>query len=295
MSGIVSLLPAATDIVLALDLDDALVAVTHECDARAQEGRRVVVRGLDTQGLDPGAVDALVAAAQAAGAGAATLQPDAFAGLDPSLIVTQDLCAVCAVPAGAVDEALARLGCDADVVTLDPHTLADVLVGIAEVAHHAGVPERGEALVARLRTRLAQVCLAVEGRERPKAAVVEWTDPLYLAGHWIPDMVELAGGVAVGGAAGARSRATGWETLRAARPDAVVVAPCGYDLDGAAKLAESVVDQVIDLVGPVPVWAIDADELVVRPGPRLVDGVEALASVLHPGAVAEHTGVRRVA
>ncbi|QMW66303.1 ABC transporter substrate-binding protein [Mumia sp. ZJ1417] len=274
MSGIVSLLPAATDIVLALALGDDLVAVTHECDERARTGRQVVVRAGHTRSV---------------------LDVDALAGLDPALILTQDLCAVCAVPAGDVDLALARLGSDAAVVTLDPHSLADVLVGIAEVAQCAGVPQRGEALVAQLRSRLADVCLAVEGRERPRVAVVEWTDPLYLAGHWIPDMVALAGGICAAGHPGAPSHPTGWKTLRTARPDIVVVAPCGYDLDGAAKQAEEVAARVAEMVGPVPVWAIDADALIVRPGPRLVDGVEALASVLHAGAVAEHAGVRRVA
>ncbi|MGH1564174.1 ABC transporter substrate-binding protein [Mumia sp. DW29H23] len=295
MSGIVSLLPAATEIVLALELDDDLVAVTHECDERARAGRRVLVRGLDTRGLEPGAINALVASTGDAGGSTATLDAAGLAGLDPSLIVTQDLCAVCAVPAGAVDEALARLGCAADVVTLDPHSFADVLVGIAEVAQRAGVPERGDALVSGLRTRLADVCLAVAGRSRPRVAVVEWTDPLFLGGHWIPDMVDLAGGAAVGGSAGTRSHAVGWDALRTARPDVVVVAPCGYDLDGAARQAEDVAATVAEHAGPVPVWAIDADGLVVRPGPRLVDGVEALASVLHPGTVPEHAGVRRVA
>jgi len=274
MSGIASLLPAATDIVLALALGDDLVAVTHECDADARTGRQVVVRPGDTSSV---------------------LDVDALAALEPALILTQDLCAVCAVPAGEVGLALERLGSDATVVTLDPHTLADVLVGITEVAQCAGVPQRGEALVAQLRGRLAEVCLAVEGRDRPRVAVVEWTDPLYLGGHWIPDMVALAGGTIAGGHPGERSHPTGWETLRTARPDMVVVAPCGYDLDGAAKQAEEVVARVAETVGPVPVWAIDADALVVRPGPRLVDGVEALASVLHEGAVAEHPGVRRVA
>lgn len=274
MSGIVSLLPAATDIVLALDLDDDLVAVTDACDEQARTGRQVVVRS----GPDGSALDV-----------------DALAALAPELILTQDLCAVCAVPAGEVDRARDRLGGDPDVVTLDPHSLADVLVAIAEVAEHAGVPERGDALVARLRRRLADVCLAVEGRDRPRVAVVEWTDPLYLGGHWIPDLVSLAGGTSAGGHPGQRSHPTGWETLRTARPDVVVVAPCGYDLDGAAKQAEEVAARVSELVGPVPVWAVDADALVVRPGPGLVDGVEALASVLHGEVVAAHAGVRRVA
>ncbi len=274
MSGIVSLLPAATDIVLALDLEDDLVAVTDACDARARAGRQVVVRS----GPDGSALDV-----------------DALATLAPELILTQDLCAVCAVPAGEVERARERLGGDPDVVTLDPHSLADVLVGIAEVAERAGVPERGESLVARLRSRLADVCLAVEGRARPRVAVVEWTDPLYLGGHWIPDLVSLAGGTSAGGHPGQRSHPTGWETLRTARPDVVVVAPCGYDLDGAAKQAEEVAARVSELVGPVPVWAVDADALVVRPGPGLVDGVEALASVLHGDVVGAHAGVRRVA
>ncbi|KHL10622.1 iron complex transport system substrate-binding protein [Mumia flava] len=290
MSGIVSLLPAATEIVLALDLDERLVAVTDECDVGAGGPRRIVTRAVATAGLSPAEIDEQVARAAAVGSGPA-IAPGALAGLDPELVLAQDLCAVCAVPSGDVEAALARLGCDAEVVTLDPRSVGDIVAGIAEVAAHAGVSDRGDALVADMRCRLADVAVATASRPRPRMAVVEWVDPLYLGGHWIPDMVELAGGTSVAGYAGERSRPSTWDALRAARPDAVVVAPCGFGLEDASAQARAVAEQLPD----VPVWAIDADGLVVRPGPRVVDGVEALASILHPEVVAAHPSVRRVA
>lgn len=289
---IASLLPSATEIVYALGLDDQLVAVTFECDepARARRDKTVVVSGADTSGWTPGRIDAYVREQRAAGRDLYTLDAGAFGTLRPDLVLTQDLCRVCALPTGQVDAALEHLGCAADVVTLDPHTLADVLTSIQRVAEAAGVPARGRELVDGLRNRLRAVEHATAGRERRRVAVVEWVDPLFCGGHWIPDMLAAAGGEPVAGHPGTASGPTSWDRLRAARPDVVVVAPCGYGLEGAAEQARLVLRELPD----AEVWAIDGDGLVVRPGPRLVDGVEALASILHPGAVPASAGVRRV-
>ena len=292
---LVSLLPSATEIVYALGLGDQLVGVTFECDepASARRDKTVVVGGRDTSGMSPAAIDAYVRAQFAAGEDLYTLHADALAALAPELILTQDLCRVCALPSGHVEEALDYLGCTAEVVSLDPHSLDDVLATILTVGRHAGALPRAEQLVTALRQRLAAVARRVAGQRRPAVAVIEWTDPPFTAGHWVPDLVTAAGGQPVAATSGAPSGQTTWEQIRAAGPEVVVVAPCGFHLDGAAAQAEAVARH---LPG-IPVWAIDADGLVVRPGPRLVDGIEALAAVLHPGAAgtAPAGRIRRVA
>lgn len=277
---VVSLLPSATEIVYALGLGDALCGVTFECDEppSARREKTVVVGGRDTHGMTPGEIDAYV---RSAGAAVYTLHEDALAGLAPDLILTQDLCRVCALPSGQVEQALDHLGCRADVLSLDPHSLDDVLRTIAAVGARAGVPERAEALLARLRARLAAVGAAVAGRPCPRVVVVEWVDPPFPAGHWIPDLVTAAGGEPLAARPGARSAPTTWDELTGAQPDVVIVAPCGAHLDAAAEQARTVAHRFPDTA----VWAIDADGLVVRPGPRLVDGVEAIAAILHPDAV----------
>jgi iron complex transport system substrate-binding protein len=278
---IVSLLPSATEIVYALGLGEDLVGVTFECDepARARRDKAVVVGGRDTSGMAPGDIDRYVREQMAAGEDLYTLHAEALAGLDPELILTQDLCRVCALPTDHVEEALDYLGCRADVVSLDPHSLEDVLDTIVDVGRRTGAGERAESLVGDLRQRLAVVAAAVAGRPRPRVAVVEWVDPPFTAGHWVPDLVRAAGGDPVAARPGAKSVPTSWAEIAEARPDVVVVSPCGFHLDGAAEQAAVAVDR---LPPGAAVWAIDADGLVVRPGPRLVDGVEALASILHP-------------
>jgi len=279
---LVSLLPSATEIVYALGLGDQLVGVTFECDEppAARQDKTVVVGGRDTRGMTAGEIDAYVRAQTAAGADLYTLHARALAELEPELILTQDLCRVCALPSDRVQDALDYLGCRAEVLSLDPHSLADVLASIAEVGTRAGVPERAAELTARLRARLERVAAAVAGRPRPRVAVIEWTDPPFTAGHWIPDLVSAAGGEPVAARPGERSVTTTWAAIAAAAPDVVIVAPCGYHLPGAIGQAKT----VARALPGVPVWAIDADGLVVRPGPRLIDGVEAIASILHPGA-----------
>lgn len=278
-----SLLPAATEIVYALGLGDDLVGVSFECDEppAARVEKTVVVGGRDTRGMSPREIDDYVRSRLAAGEDLYTLHADALAELAPDVILTQDLCRVCALPAGDVDAALTFLGCSADVVSLDPGTLEDVLDSIRTVGRHTGAERTAERLVDRLRARLAAVADRVAGRPRPRVAVVEWVDPPFTAGHWVPDMVSAAGGTPVAARPGGRSMQTTWADLAAGQPDVVLVAPCGFHLDDATAQARGA---AAELPG-VPVWAIDADGLVVRPGPRLVDGVEAIAAILHPTAV----------
>jgi len=277
---IVSLLPSATEIVYALGLGDDLVGVTFECDepASARREKTVVVGGRDTKGMTPGEIDQYVRSQLAAGEDLYTLHAQALAGLDPQLILTQDLCRVCAIPSGQVDDALGYLGCQADVLSLDPHSLDDVLASVLLVGERTGTGDVAQNLLDALRARLERVASAVAGRERPRVAVVEWVDPPFTAGHWVPDLIRAAGGEPVGGTAGERSVQTTWSEIRSAGPEVVIVAPCGYHLDGAVEQARGI---LAELPG-VQAWAIDADGIVVRPGPRLVDGVEAIATVLHP-------------
>lgn len=280
---LVSLLPSATEIVYALGLGDDLVGVTFECDepAAARADKEVVVGGRDTSGMTPADIDRYVRDQLASGEDLYTLHADALARLRPDLILTQDLCRVCALPSGHVAEALDYLGCQADVLSLDPYTLQDVLDTILTVGERTGTAENAERLVANLRDRLAHVAARVAGRPRPRVAVVEWVDPPFAAGHWIPDLVTAAGGEPVAARPGRRSEQLTWAEIAAAEPDLVIVAPCGYHLAGAVTQAAA----VTAAMPGVPVWAIDADSLVVRPGPRLIDGVEAIAAIVHPGSV----------
>jgi iron complex transport system substrate-binding protein len=291
---LVSLLPSATEIVYALGLGEDLVGVTFECDepASARAEKTVVVGGRDTGGMTPAEIDAYVRGRLAAGGDLYTLHADALAGLRPDLILTQDLCRVCALPSGHVEDALVHLGCRADVLSLDPHSLEDVLDSILAVGRATRTPERAGRLVGELRDRLARTAARVAGQRRPRVAVIEWVDPPFTAGHWVPDLVTAAGGDPVAAHPGAKSMPTTWPAVAAADPEYVVVAPCGFHLPGAVEQARS----VARALPGTAVWAIDADGLVVRPGPRLVDGVDAIASVLHPDdpAVAPHGGVYRV-
>lgn len=292
---LVSLLPSATEIVYALGLGDQLVGVTFECDepASARAEKTVVVGGLDTQGMTPREIDDYVRGQLAADGNLYTLHERALADLQPDLILTQDLCRVCALPSGQVEAALGYLGCQAQVLTLDPRSLDEVLDSIIAVGQATAVPGRAERLVAGLRARLTTVAARVAARPRPRVAVIEWVDPPFTAGHWVPDLVTAAGGTPVAARPGQPSAAASWAEITDAAPDLAVVAPCGYHLPGAADQA-----RIAARVLPgLPVWAIDADGIIVRPGPRLVTGVEALAAVLHPGteAAAPPGTIQRVA
>ncbi len=282
---VVSLLPSTTEILFAIGAGEQVAGVTVECDYPPEARTRTIVSTpLRPDGLGPQEIDSYVRERLAAGEDLYHLDEGALRQLDPDLVLAQDLCAVCAVDVGNVDAALAHLGCRADVLTIDPGTLDEVLASIETIGAATRCVDAAAVLVASLRARLDAVRATVAGRRRPRVAVVEWTDPPFTAGHWIPDMVAAAGGVAALGTTGARSAATTWADVAASGCDLVVVAPCGYGLEGAAGLATEVVGAG-HLPDHLPVWAVDADAAFVRPGPRLVDGVETLAGILHPGVV----------
>ncbi len=282
---IVSLLPSATEILFALGAGPEVVGVTFECDFPPEaRSCRIVSTTTLHEGLSPLEIDAMVRSRMAAGEDLYTLDEGALRTIDPDLVVTQDLCAVCAVAISEVDQALEHLGCRAEVLTLDPMTLDEVLSSIETVGRATGTLERAAALVLSLRQRLDHVARAVATGDRPRLAVLEWTDPPFSSGHWVPDMVKAAGAASVLGVAGERSKSIEWRDVRAAQPDVIVVAPCGYRLDGARELADHVLAAGV-LPPHVSVWAVDADAAFVRPGPRVVDGVETLAGIAHPDSV----------
>ncbi len=288
---IVSLLPSATEILFALGAGDDVVGVTFECDHPPQaRTRRIVSTSALPEGLSVPEIDAAVTRALHAGEDLYHLDEGALAGVAADLVVTQDLCAVCAVDVAVVDDALAHLGCRAEVLTTDPHTLEEVLGSVLDIGRATGRPGAAEELVARLRARLEAVLTAPKPDPAPRVLVLEWTDPPFAPGHWIPEMIEMAGGVPALGTPGAASVRVTWEQVLGAEPDVVVCAPCGYHLDEASRLAAHVADRT---PGQVPVWAVDANDSWARPGPRLVDGVEALAAVLR-GSPPDPAAARRI-
>jgi iron complex transport system substrate-binding protein len=277
---IVSLLPSTTEILFALGAGDDVVGVTFECDFPAEaRTRRIVSTSAMPAGLAPSEIDAFVVGAMARGEDLYHLDEGALAGLDADLVVTQDLCAVCAVDVSVVDDALAHLGCSAEVLTIDPHTLDDVLESILTLGRATGRPDEAERIVADQRRRLEVVRRDVAGRPRPRVMFLEWTDPPFAPGHWIPEMISIAGGEPVLGTPGATSRRVTWEQVHDAAPDVVVVAPCGFDREGCRRLADDLVSSGA-LPDRVPVHAVDANASWARPGTRLVDGVEELARIL---------------
>ena len=287
---IVSLLPSATEIVYSLGLGDDLVGVTYECDHPPEARTKPVVS--DTAlALEPdmaaAEIDRQVSERVAAGEALYVLDSVRIADLEPDLILTQDLCRVCAVPSGQVEDALAKIGCTAEVVSLDPHSLDDILAGITEVGRRAGAAERATEVVDGLRTRIAAVEEAARGLPRVVTVTLEWLDPPFAGGHWVPEMVERAGGEHPLVAAGEPSRRVTWDEVGAAAPQVVVAMPCGYDLPAARAEAEAILPG-LPAVAESPagkagrVFAVDANGYYSRSGPRVVDGLEALAWALHP-------------
>ncbi len=286
---IVSLLPSATEIVCALGLGDRLVGVTHECDWPP------FVRALPKltssripKGASQRTIDRAVKAELDQGAGLYDLDEDALAALEPDLVVTQALCAVCAVSIETVTDAVCRMPNTARIVNLEPHCLADVWETIRLVAQAAGVPERGRKLVAEIARRIATVERAVAARTTtPSLVLLEWLDPPFACGHWTPEIVTRAGGRELLGRAGAPSYEVDLDVLLAADPEILVIACCGRDLartrhEATAWLTQRPALHRLRAVSTGRVFLVDGNAYFSRPGPRLVDSIEMLAAILHP-------------
>jgi iron complex transport system substrate-binding protein len=295
---IISLLPSATEIVFALGLDDALEGVTHECDFPAAARSKRVVSGtaLPDRVMTAREIDDIVSSSVQSGEPIYTLDAEAIRTIGPDVILTQDLCEVCAVPSGAVDDALAKLGCRASVITLDPSSVDDVIRGVGAVGDATGTRDRAAHVMADLRSRMDAVRAAVAGRPRPRTLALEWSDPPFSGGHWVPEMILAAGGAPVLGEPGERSRRLTRPEIATADADIVMFMPCGYSLEDAATEGLVLLDRP-ELAGAATIYALPADALFSRPGPRVVDGIELLASLLHPdaGAPRPPDGARAIA
>jgi iron complex transport system substrate-binding protein len=288
---IASLVPSATEALFALGLGDRVVAVTHECDypAPATSLPRLTSSVIEP-GLDPAEIDARVREVTARGESLYGLDEPTLARLEPDLIVTQALCAVCAVSFEDVRAVATRIGSHPAVISLDPESLGEVLADLPRLAAACGDREPGDRLRDELGARIHAVSAAVAGTPRPHVAALEWLDPLYVGGHWVPEMVEVAGGTDVLGEPGRKSRAIGWEELATASPEVVVAMPCGLYAREAAGQAAAHVARLRDL-GAERIYAVDAASSFSRPGPRLADGVELLGHLLHPELVAAPPGL----
>ncbi len=289
---IVSLVPSATEMLFALGLGDEVVAVTHECDypADAQDLPKVT-RNVLAAGLTSAQIDAAVKERTLAGESIYELDTDALHELAPDLIVTQALCTVCAVSYDDVRNLAEELDSQPMVISLDPHTIGEVLGDARTLAQATDSKDAAVDLVRETAERIDRVRLLVRrARHRPRVAALEWLDPPFAAGHWTPQLIEYAGGEDVLGFAGENSQERTWEEVAAAQPDVVVVMPCGYDREIAHREAEMHRDQLA-AVGAGEVVAVDASSYFSRPGPRLVDGLELLAHILHPELVPEAPGV----
>jgi iron complex transport system substrate-binding protein len=279
---IVSLVPSATEMLFALGLGTDVTAVTHECDHPAQALELPkVTRDVIGPGLPPAEIDRAVRELTEQGQAIYELDEGALRRAQPDLIVTQALCAVCAVSYEDVKTVAQRLDPVPEVISLDPHTLGEVLGDVRTLAQATDNKDAGVDLVQDAAARIDRVRLAVRGAEPVRVAAIEWLDPIYVAGHWTPQMIEYAAGLDVLGMPGEHSERRTWEELRAARPEVVVVMPCGYDAERAAQEAYDFGGELAAL-GAHRVVAVDAAAYFSRPGPRLVDGLELLGHVLHP-------------
>ena len=279
---IVSLVPSATEMLFALGAGGEVIAVTHECDypPAATELPRVT-RDVLPAGLSSREIDAAVRERTERGQSIYELDSDALVELRPDLIVTQALCAVCAVSYDDVRAIAKRIDPEPRVLSLDPNTLGEVLGDAGKLAEATDRRDEAAGLVRDAAERIDRVRLAVRAVPRPRVAALEWLDPPYVAGHWTPQLIEFAGGEDVLGFPGERSEPTTWETVAASRPQAVVVMPCGYDAERARQEAEHHRER-LDALGAERVIAVDAAGYFSRPGPRLLDGLELLAWLLHP-------------
>jgi iron complex transport system substrate-binding protein len=280
------LVPSATEMLFALGLGDSVVAVTHECDYPPEaEWLPRLTRSVIPEGLSAVQIDQAVRERTSRGEALYELDHHVLGELDVELIVTQAVCEVCAVSFDDVRAVAEELPTQPAVISLDASTLGEVLAEVPRLAEAAGEPEAASELTDEAARRIDAVREAVDGASRPRVAALEWLDPVYVGGHWVPQMIELAGGEDVLGMPGERSRVAEWDEVVAARPEIVVSMPCGYYAERAAKEAMDRADRLVPLQARVV--AVDAAAYFSRPGPRLVDGIEWLGHVFHPDRVAQ--------
>src|SRR5215207_4070516 len=276
---VISLVPNGTEILFAVGAGNLVVGVSHECDYPAEARTRPILTGSAlTPGMTSAEVDKAVSAQVGSGESLYTLDEQRIAELAPDLVVTQQLCPVCAVSTEQVDGAIQPLPRCPEVLSLDPKTLADVMADIRRVGEVTGRSAEAEALVRDLERRLDAVRAWVQGRPRPRVAALEWLDPPFAGGHWVPELIAIAGGIDVFAQPGDHSARLNWDQIREADPDVLVVMPCGYDEAGAAAQLALLGDRSdLRAFREGRVFPVDANGCFSRPGPRLVDGIERLA------------------
>ena len=288
---IVSLLASATEIVYALGLGDRLVGISHECDypPEALDRPRVSRSRFDPSGLDAAEIDRAVRRAMEEHGSVYAVDAGRLAELRPDLVLTQAVCEVCAVPTASARQAVAALEAEPVVQSLDAHDLAGIFRTIEEVGAAAGVSERAAAYVARLRARVEAVHARVAGRPRPRVLALEWLDPPFVPGHWVPEMIEIAGGVNLAGRGSERSAQVRWADVQGLDPDVLVIAPCGLGLEATCREADRHGERLRELapsaVRSGRAFAVDGSSYFNRSGPRVVDGIEILGALFHPDAL----------
>ncbi len=293
---ICSFVPSATEILFALGLGDSIVGVSHECDvpAEALTKPRLLSTVVDQQRMTSEQIDTLVRTSLAHHQSLYRVDQAGLRAAAPELIITQDLCEVCAVDTAVVTQALHSLPYRPAVISLHPHTLADILDDIRRIGEAAGRQAQAGRLVESLRARLATVQQLVDGQPRPRVFCCEWFQPLMASGHWVPEQVTLAGGEEVIGRAGGPSGYVTWESIEAAAPEVIVLMPCGFSLQRAhhelAVLTRAPAWRRLPAVRTGQVYLINGPAYFNCSGPRLVDGVELLAALLHPDCCAAPTG-----
>ncbi|HEX4841725.1 MAG TPA: cobalamin-binding protein [bacterium] len=283
---IVSLLPSATEIVCALGLTDSLVGISHDCDYPPEiSGKPVLSEAIVTTDLPSGVIDTTIRGQVHKGKSVYHLDERQLTSLQPDLILTQELCAVCAPSYSLVKQAARLLEAQTRLVSLEPENLAGILDNILLVGDLTGRAAEATALADQLRGRIERVREAITGRPRPRVACIEWLDPLFVAGHWVPEMVALAGGVDVLGRAGEPSFLVSWQAIVAAEPDVIVVMPCGFTVPRTRQEVHLLTGRRgwadVRAVHTGQVYLTDASAYFNRPGPRIVTGVEILARILH--------------
>jgi iron complex transport system substrate-binding protein len=283
---IASLVPSATEMLFALGLGDSVVAVTHECDYPDEATELPhLTSSVIPAGLSAAEIDRTVRERTERGEAIYELDADTLRELEPDLIVTQAVCEVCAVSFDDVTAVAAGMDPQPEVLSLDPTTLGEVIADIRRLGEAAHAHDEAEELIAELGHRLDGVAGAVaDSDDHPTVLALEWLDPGYVGGHWVPQMIEHAGGIDLLGFAGEKSRVAGWPEIEASHPRVVVAMPCGYDAERAATEAYEHADRLAAL-NAERVVAVDAAAYFSRPGPRLVDGIELLAHILHPDLV----------
>jgi iron complex transport system substrate-binding protein len=275
----------------ALGLGESVVAVTHECDYPPEAAELPhLTRSVIPEGLSAAEIDAAVREVRGTGSELYELDEDRLTELEPDLIVTQALCAVCAVSYDDVRAVAERIPSRPEVISLDPERLGEVFDDVTTLGEAAGVAGRARELRSELEHRIGHLTEAIAGADRPRVAALEWLDPPFIGGHWVPEMIELAGGTDPLGEAGAKSRTAAWDEIESASPEVVVAMPCGWDAPRGREELLAHADQ-IDALGAERVYAVDAAASFSRPGPRLVEGTELLAHLLHPDRVEAPKGV----